>query len=320
MHYHWPPELCKLVKDAVARLNRGKRDVLSFFAGCGVPDQYLQPWRKRLNADASKVFKTAMAEDIVSRINEKPEANAFIKMRREVIRRIVETKSFDQCWENDQAVARGLVASIRELVDERDFFAKTIEATERLQEERRRQRVSETETEKARSVAREELRKRFYKLFRQEVSGRRRGYDFQKWLSDLFAFEKMRIREPFNVGTAEQIDGAIMLDGHLYLVEARWWADPLSHKDVSDLYVKVSGRPLQTRGLVISGSGFTDECVEVCRQARMSQVILMTAEDIVAAFEHALTIDELIRKKAEFAMTEGRILVTTREIVEKLSG
>jgi hypothetical protein len=83
--------------------------------------------------------------------------------------------------------------------------------------------------------------------------------------------------------------------------------------------VKVSGRPLQTRGLAISGSGFTDECVEVCRQARLSQVILMTGEDIVAAFEHALTIGELIRKKAEYAMTEGRILVGTREIVEKLT-
>jgi hypothetical protein len=110
-----------------------------------------------------------------------------------------------------------------------------------------------------------------------------------------------------------------MLDGHLYLVEAKWWAEPLSHKDVSDLYVKVSGRPLQTRGLVISGSGFTEVCVEVCRQARLSQVILMTGEDIVAAFEHALTIGELIRKKAEYAMTEGRILVGTQEIVEKLN-
>jgi len=45
----------------------------------------------------------------------------------------------------------------------------------------------------------------------------------------------------------------------------------------------------------------------------------MTSEDIVAAFEHALTIEELIRKEAEYAMTEGRILVGAQEIVEKLN-
>jgi len=69
---------------------------------------------------------------------------------------------------------------------------------------------------------------------------------------------------------------------------------------------------------VISGSGFTEECVEVCRQARLSQVILMTSEDIVAAFEHALRSGSSARRQS-YAMTECRILVGTQEIVEKLN-
>ena len=159
--HHWPPELSKLVAQAVARLNKGKRNVLAFFAACSVPDEYLDPWRQRLNNDQTSVSKLGMAENIVMRINEKPEANQFIKVRREVIRRIVETNSYDQCWPDDQAVARGLVASIRELVEERDFFSKTIEATERLQEERRRHRAKELDVELTRKGEREQLRKRF---------------------------------------------------------------------------------------------------------------------------------------------------------------
>jgi len=316
--HHWPPELSKLVAQAVARLNKGKRNVLAFFAACSVPDEYLDPWRQRLNNDQTSVSKLGMAENIVMRINEKPEANQFIKVRREVIRRIVETNSYDQCWPDDQAVARGLVASIRELVEERDFFSKTIEATERLQEERRRHRAKELDVELTRKGEREQLRKRFYQIFSMEAEPQKRGYAFQKFLNDLFALERIQIREAFSVGSSEQIDGAINLDSHIYLIEARWWAHPLSHKDVSDLYIKVSGRPLQTRGLFISGSGFTDECVEVCRQSKASQIIFMTCEDLVDAFENALSVAELIRKKAEYAMTEGKILVSAREILERL--
>jgi restriction system protein len=316
--HHWPPELSKLVSEAVGRLNRSKRDVLAFFAACGVPDDFLQPWRLRLNADLSKVYKSPMADEIVARINEKPDASDYIRMRREIIRRIVETRSFDQCWPDDRAIARGLVASVREFVQERDFLTKTVEATERLHEARRRERAEEIGGVQARAAKWEELRRRFYALFALEGQGQRRGYEFQKWLNDLFAFEGISIREAFTVGTAEQIDGAIALDGHVYLVEARWWSEALGHKDVSDLYVKVSGRPIKTRGLFISGSGFTDECIKVCTQTRMSEVVLMTAEDIVHAFEKSVPVSTIIRKKVECAATEGRIYVSAREIIEKL--
>ena len=316
--HHWPPELSKLVGQAVARLNKGKRGVLSFFAACGVPDALLVPWRRKLDGDPNSVSKFAMADELTFKINQRPESNEFIRIRREVIRRIVETKSFEQCWADDQPIAHGLVASIREMVDERDFFAKTIAATERLQEERQRERAKGLKAESARATQREALRKRFYALFSPGLNPQKRGYDFQKLLVDLFSNEGILIREPFTVGTSEQIDGAITLDGSVYLVEAKWWAEKLSHKDVSDLYVKISTRPLHTRGLFISGSGYTDECVEVCVKARMSQVILVACEDLVDCFENALTLSEMIRKKAEYAMTEGRILVSTREIIEKL--
>ena len=316
--HHWPPQLSELVAQAVIRLNPSKRNVLTYFTACGVPERYLAPWRVRLNEDADSVRKLAMAEDIVAKINAKPDANDYIRMRREVIRRIVETPSFDNCWPDDQPIARGLVAHIRELVGERDTVTRIVNVTERLAEERRRARANELQTKHQKAGERDALRQRFYKMFSMQ-DGRERGYAFQQFLTDLFGLEDIRIREPFQISTREQIDGAIALDTHVYLVEAKWWAEKLSHSDVADLYIKVSGKALGTRGLVVSGSGYTEECVEVCQASDMRRVIFTTAEDLVEAFENELAVAELIRQKAEYAMTEGRILVGAREIIERLN-
>jgi hypothetical protein len=52
-------------------------------------------------------------------------------------------------------------------------------------------------------------------------------------LNRLFEVEHILIREAFEVhdegadgGTIEQIDGAIELDGRMYLVEMKWWSQP----------------------------------------------------------------------------------------------
>jgi restriction system protein len=48
----------------------------------------------------------------------------MLKQRREVLRRVIEFENFDTCWPADQLKAKGLVASIREVVSQKDAFTR----------------------------------------------------------------------------------------------------------------------------------------------------------------------------------------------------
>lgn len=52
----------------------------------------------------------------------------------------------------------------------------------------------------------------------------RRGYEYERFLTDLFAAYDLTPRSPFKQ-TGEQIDGSFRLHGETYLVEAKWLCD-----------------------------------------------------------------------------------------------
>src|SRR5262249_50419952 len=107
-----------------------------------------------------------------------------------------------------------------------------------------------------------------------------RGRKLDPVLSHIFETSGIRISEPFRL-KHEQIDGAVHFDGHSYLVEAKWWAQPLEHSDISDLFVKIFSRPVGTRGLAISASGYTAGCLNVCEEVKNCFVVFLTLEDLV---------------------------------------
>lgn len=51
----------------------------------------------------------------------------------------------------------------------------------------------------------------------------RRGYEYERFLTELFAAYGLTPRAPFKL-TGEQIDGSLKLHGETYLVEAKWQA------------------------------------------------------------------------------------------------
>ena len=54
------------------------------------------------------------ARTVLERLNTR--GDVALQERREVLRRIVEFSNYDACWPNDQLKAKGLVASIRDIV------------------------------------------------------------------------------------------------------------------------------------------------------------------------------------------------------------
>jgi restriction system protein len=134
--FHYPPELFSLMVDAIPVLNKSKRDVLLCFRGAGVADAPLKDLEQRLKADKESLGKYGIARIVLDRLNARGEA--ALREQREVLRRIVEFTNFDACWANDQMKAKGIVASIRDIVNRKDSFTRM----NQVREEERQARIA----------------------------------------------------------------------------------------------------------------------------------------------------------------------------------
>jgi restriction system protein len=216
---------------------------------------------------------------VLARINE--DGDQYLGQRRQVIKRVTEFHDFSTCWPSDQLKAKGLVASIRDLVNVKDAFTRMSQERENERREHLRQREAEAEAKRARRAERDDLRQRLASL-RLISNARERGLAFEAVLNDIFTLDGLKARESFTLNTeeghvGEQIDGLIVLDGHPILVEAKWHAKPLGVNEVSRHLVRVYGRQAGVHGLIVSASEFGTPAVEECRRA-LTQRVIMLAE------------------------------------------
>jgi len=213
--YQYPPELFSLMVDAIALLNRSKKDVLVFFRGAGVPDSLVSDLIQRLKADATNINKFEIARTTLERLNERGEA--ALQYRREVLKRIVEFSSFDMCWPNDQLKAKGLVASIRDVVNQKDSFTRMNQAREeermvRIAEVQRLNLAKQEESEKI-----EKAKNELCGLFTSSLTPQQRGKRLESTLNNVFKSCGILVREAFHLvgengeGIVEQIDGVVEL-------------------------------------------------------------------------------------------------------------
>lgn len=277
--YHFPPDLIELLIDTIPLLCRSKQDVLIFFRGCGVAEESIADLRQRVSTDRTAINKYEIARTILIRINEGGDRN--LGQRRQLIKRVTEFQDFSACWPTDQLKARGLVASIRELVNVKDSFTRINQERETDRRQHRQQQAAEAEAKRLRRAEREDLKRRFAALMPMS-NPRERGLAFEAVLNDIFKLDGLSVREAFTLSSeegrvGEQIDGLILLDGHPVLVEAKWHATPLGVNDVSRHLVRLYGRPAGVHGLVVSASEFGAPAVEECKRA-LTQRVIMLAE------------------------------------------
>ncbi len=91
---------------------------------------------------------------------------------------------------------------------------------------------------------------------------------------DILVREAFTIKGHCGEGVIEQIDGLIELDGHLYLVEMKWWNAPIGVGDIAPHLVRVFSRGGQARGLFISYTDFTEPAITQCRRGDESRSLL----------------------------------------------
>jgi len=307
--FHYPPELLNLLKEALPRLCKSKKDLLLFFQGAGVSRDVLAPYTALLRANKDGCNKFSVAGELLARLNEFGERS--LRERRELLKRVTEFHDFSVCWENDQAPARGLVAQIRDLVNVKDSFTRMKIEREQERTARLAEREARSATEKEKNAKLAAAKSQVFALF-TEPDAQRRGKALERALSSLFAAYGILVKEAFTVkgrcaeGVIEQIDGLVEVDGQLYLVELKWWNTALGTAEVSPHIVRVFGRGGQARGLFISYSDFTQPAITTCRDALAggAVVVLSKLQEIVELLSHDADLKQWLKAKVTAAIAD----------------
>ncbi len=158
------------------------------------------------------------------------------------------------------------------------------------------------------------LTSRFMALL--NVEPHKRGYDFEKFLKDLFNAYGMEARDPFRI-RGEQIDGSFQLEGATYLLEAKWQNPLTDAADLRAFHGKVEEKAAWSRGLFISYSGFSEDGLFAF--GRGKKVICMDGRDIHEALSRSIPLDKVIIEKARQAASQGPIFKRVSDMLDQLA-
>jgi restriction endonuclease Mrr len=305
--YHFPPELMTLLVDCIPRLCKSKQNVIDFFKNSGTPQILLKDVQAQVKRDRSSLNKFEMTRRILGPLNE-TETDLALKARRTLLHRITTYDDFSSCWENNRMEARGLVASIRELVNVKDTFS-------RVKQQQRQERIhrNEVKIEKRKTAETAfQLLVEDLKPLYKSTDPKKRGKDFEGWLNRMFKAYGIDVREPFERRSSEtgsileQIDGVIVIDGDLILVEAKWTQDKTGKPDVSSHFCRVFART-DVKGLMVSTSGFTEAAAELCRDfINKKTMVLVDFFDIVRILDTRGDLGTFLRERIHTAALDKK--------------
>ena len=150
---------------------------------------------------------------------------------------------------------------------------------------------------------------KFKELFEQlvkEENAQKRGYEFEKFLNDLFIFFDLSPKASFKI-VGEQIDGAFTFDNTDYLLEAKWQKSLIEASDLYSFGGKIEGKLKNTLGLFISFNGFSNTALET-KSPILRSIILMDGLDLTSVLDNKITLNDLLFQKRRHAAETGEIL------------
>jgi len=303
--FHYPPDLFELLVQTIPLLCRSKQNVLTFFKGAGVDARLMSGVARKVNEDKDSITKYEIVRKVLERLNEK--GDTTLAARREVLRRIVEFEDFSTCWPDDRLKAQGLIAQIRQVVNVKDSFTRMREEREREQRERRAEQEAKFRQDQLRRDTFASVKSDLFALF-GEQNPHRRGKKLEGVLNRLFDASGILVRDAFTVigaegeGIVEQVDGVVEIDGEMYLVEMKWWNEPLGVEAVSQHLVRVFTRG-QARGIFISASSYTEPAVQTCKESlHRMVVVLCNLQEIVMLLEKEEDLKAFLKEKIKAAI------------------
>lgn len=306
--FHYPPEVLNLLVDTIPLLCRSKKDVVLFLQGAGVAQEDLAEVSRTVRTNAASINKYEIARTVLTKVNARGDSG--LRPRREIIKRAVEFEEFSTCWPNDQLKAKGLVASLRGVVNVKDSFTRMKQErdTEREQTLARARAEQSVAAEKRAKI--EDISSRLAALFNMGNQPQARGKLLEAVLNDLFKVYGIHVREDFrrkdpdSAVVLEQIDGVIELEGTVHLVEMKWLKDPVGVAEFAPHLVRLFSRA-NASGIFISTSEYTESVIKECANAlNQKTMFLCSLREIVMLLQRQDDLLSFLKKKSHAAIIE----------------
>ena len=131
---------------------------------------------------------------------------------------------------------------------------------------------------------------------------RKRGHQLEEFLKSMLLADDLKPRIRFRPA-GEEIDGSFELDDRIYLLEAKWHADPLPASAIYTFKGKVDGKLIGTIGIFISMSGYSEDAIDALTAGKDINVLLVDKNDIEASISHGIS--DVLRAKIRAAAEEG---------------
>ncbi len=158
----------------------------------------------------------------------------------------------------------------------------------------------------ARERKRGELRDVFYTLT-MDSDRQKAGLKLGRVLNELFEMFQLSPRGSFKL-IGEQIDGSFLLDEESYLVEAKWESCQIAEDKLLVFRGKIEGKSSFTRGVFVSISGFTKQCLESISKHKQPTFFLVDGFDLTTVLEGQTSLTDLVRAKRNRLAEEGTLL------------
>lgn len=139
----------------------------------------------------------------------------------------------------------------------------------------------------------------------------KRGYEFEKFLKNLFDAYGLSARASFRL-TGEQIDGSFVMYNETYLLEAKWQNSPIGVADLHTFEGKLREKASWSRGLFISSSGFSIEGLQAF--GRGKRIVCMDGFDLSEMLRRKLPFVEVLEAKVRRAAETGCPFVSVRDL------
>ena len=145
----------------------------------------------------------------------------------------------------------------------------------------------------------------------KELGTQRAGYDFQDWFYDLTDFSEVQNKRPF-VSKGRQIDGSVTVSGTTYLVELKFTTDQADCSDIDSFYKKVTTKADNTRGIMLSISGYSSIAILEASSTR-TPLLLLDHGHIYMILTGVMTLAEVINRVRRHASQTGEAYLSVED-------
>jgi len=133
-----------------------------------------------------------------------------------------------------------------------------------------------------------------------------RGYAFEKYLVKLFSEFDLTPRSSFKI-KGEQIDGSLLFNNELYIIEAKWQSKEIDVDEFRIFSDKIELKSGFTRGIFISFSNFKPN-VFVRYNNNKSRFFIITVQELFVMFEREIDFNNVLMFKLRALTEEGLVL------------